>query len=476
MRTLLAGMWRCAVIGSVSLLVLSTGCKRPTAHPSKATPPFGPKDPDLRVNPAGYHGRHYAGPVYIPRSSPMEDGTTLYSVAYKKGVTVLSKDDTMRHLLAIRADGSYLFDANAGQIARLKADNVVLLSGLALRTVVAVGKTADGWVLKTGPAKITDAIKSGRLEGTYKIDFNRLLAGRNAPGAAEFDVTFSGYNYHIRFTPAADRVNVQATIKYAGSQGALAYEGVGYLSNFVSTIRMQIKDGQVTNLEFLNENLTGQINLKWYAVANNAMRPGAMARITSWPAELFKSAALSKAAYDVPIILGALPFNLKISLAFSFIPDFTSKNSLVEGSKLIKFDGGGGFSFVGGQTRPAGAFQVDSQVDRLDSTVDATGPVGFTAATEAPRMDLAMGWPPTASPVAGYLNFVTSYGIVTNGTANNSPCQTNILAFSVNAGAAYSSANTFAAWPGTAPGTASSVSLWSKTLKSPGVRGGMCPG
>jgi hypothetical protein len=153
MQTLLAGVWRCAVIGSVSLLVLSSGCKRPTAHPSQATPPSGPKDPDLRVNPAGYHGRHYAGPVYTPRSSPMEDGTTLYSVAYKKGVTVLSKDDTMRHLLAIHADGSYLFDANASQIARLKPDSIVLLSGLALRTVVAVSKNADGWLLKTGPAR-----------------------------------------------------------------------------------------------------------------------------------------------------------------------------------------------------------------------------------------------------------------------------------------------------------------------------------
>ena len=47
----------------------------------------------------------------------------------------------------------------------------------------------------------------------------------------------------------------RATIKFGGSQGKLAYEGVGYLSNFISTIRMQIKDGKVTNLDFTNSKL-----------------------------------------------------------------------------------------------------------------------------------------------------------------------------------------------------------------------------
>src|SRR6202035_4687581 len=47
-------------------------------------------------------------------------------------------------------------------------------------------------------------------------------------------------------------------------------------------------------------------------------------------------------------------------------------------------------------------------------------------------------------PAAGYLNFIASYGIVTNGMISPIPCQTNIMAFSVNAGSAYSSPNTFA--------------------------------
>ena len=106
----------------------------------------------------------------------------------------------------------------------------------------------------------------------------------------------------------------------------------------------------------------------------------------------------------------------------------------------------------------------------------AAGAVGFTAAVEAPRLDLTLGWPPEANQAAGYVNFITSYGIVTNGVASEQPCQTNIMAFSVSAGTASASPNTFAAWTAIPTGASPSVSLWSKTDKSSGVSGRTCPG
>ncbi len=495
--------FRVLVFGSFAALLLLSSCKKqvPPSEAAATAVASGPQDPALIVKPGGYNGKHFSGPIYIPRSSPMEDGTTAYDVTYQDGVTVVSKDDTMRHLLTIQEDGSYVFDSSASQIANLKPGGVLLLSGLALCTVVDVQRTGDRYLLKTGPAKITDAIKDGRLEGTYKIDFSRMQGSKSsstrewlpsrfspfgtvyaagyqttvAQGVVEFDVDFAGYNYHVKFTPGNDRIDVQATIKFGGSQGTLAYEGVGYLSNFISTIKMQIKGGQLTKLDFTNSNLAGQVELKWFAVANDAMKSGAMAKITSWPAELLKSVLLSKAAYHVPLLLGAVPFDLRISLGFSFIPAFTSKNSVVEGSKIIKYSGSGGFSLSDGQTKPSGTINVQGSVTGQDNRVLALGPVGFTAATEAPRLELTMGWPPATLPVAGYLNFIASYGIVTNGMVSPIPCQTNIMAFSVNAGAAYTSPNTFATWLGLATGASCSVSLWQKTIKSAGAGGLMCP-
>jgi hypothetical protein len=457
------------VAGSFVLLLLLSACGRhsdQTKTPSLA----GPQDPNLSVNAAGYHGHHFMGPVYIPRSSPLGDGTTAYDVTYQDGVSVIGRADTLRHLVAIHQDGTYFFDSSADQIGQLKSGSVVLFTGLALRTVVDVQKSGDGYSLRTGPAKITDAIKNGSLQGTYKIDFNRMQST-----VSDFDVDFSGFNYHVKFTPRRDRIEMQATIKFGGSQGAVAYEGVGYFSNFVSTVRMQIKDGQLASLSFVNSNFTGQSELKWYAVEADASRAGTVAKITSWPAELFKSSSLSRAAYHIPLLLGALPFDLRISLGFSFIPAFTSQNSLVEGSKLIKYGGSGGFTLINGQAKPLGSLNVQVDATQSDSRVSASGPVGFTAATEAPRLELAMGWPPALEPVAGSLSFVASYGIVTNGASSRMPCQTNIMGFGVNAGAANSSANTFADWMGPEVGVSPSVSLWSKTMKTAGAVGLMCP-
>jgi hypothetical protein len=465
-----------ALVSMLGIFFGITACKKQAVLPTN--PPVhvasGPQDPDLTVKAAGYRGRSFSGPMYIPRTSPVEDGTTLYSVVYQHGVNVISKETTVRDLVAIHPDGGFVFRPSAKQIAQLKPGSIVLLSGLALRTVVAVQKRSDGFLLKTAPAKITDAIRSGRLEGTYRIDFSQMQ--KKAPEGAEFDVNFSGYNYHVKFTPATDRINVHATIKFGGSQGVLAYEGDGYLGNFASTIRMQLKNGEVTNLDFINSDIAGQINLKWYAAATDSMKAGTAPKITSWPAELLKNPALSRAAYHLPIVLGDVPFDLRLSLGFSFISDFTSKNSVIEGGKLVQYRGNGGFSLLNGQTHPSGSFTVDGTVTDHDDRVVSAGPVGFTAATEAPRLELAMGWPPSPTPAVAYLNFVTSYGIVTNGQASQVPCQTNIMAFSVNAGDAYTSPDSFAKWSTTPVGSSPSVSLWAKTAKSASAHGRVCPG
>jgi hypothetical protein len=462
---------RLLAAGCSLILLLSSSCKQPAdRYEAPAASLAGPQDPDLRVNPAGYRGRHFSGPVYFPRQSPLQDGTTAYSVTYQKGVTVVSKEDVAHYLISIGQDDSYVFDAASAQIGKLKPGGVLLISGLALCTVESVEKTSNGYKVKVAPARITDAIREGRLEGTYNIDFSRMQGM-----AADFDVDFSGYNYHVKFVPQAGRMDLLATIKYGGNQGVLAYASGGYLGDFVSTVKLQIKNGTLTNLAFNNANLNGETNLKWYVVANNRMKSGSIAEITSWPAELSRSNRLARAVYHLPIVLGAIPFDLKVSLGFSFIPSFSSKNSVVEGRKQIRYSGSGGFLLTQGNTRPLGTLNVQADVLPADSRVMAAGPVGFTAAAEAPRLELALGWPPATAPVAGYLNFVASYGIVTNGVANPKPCQTNIMAFNASAGAAYTAPNTFANG-GPATGASSAVSLWSKTLKSAGGSGAMCPG
>ena len=85
-------------VAAAAVILQEAGRSIETPAPAGRTP--GSR---LEVSAGGYHGKHFTGPVYIPRSSPMEDGTTAYNVTYQDGVTVLSKEDTMRHLVTIRS-------------------------------------------------------------------------------------------------------------------------------------------------------------------------------------------------------------------------------------------------------------------------------------------------------------------------------------------------------------------------------------
>src|ERR1700677_662955 len=123
------------IAGSVVLLLGLAACGT-HANQTKAPHLAGPQDPNLRVNAAGYHGHHFLGPVYIPRSSPLGDGTTAYDVTYQDGVSIIGRADTLRHLVAVHQDGTYFFDSTADQIAQLKSGSGVLFTGLALSTVV----------------------------------------------------------------------------------------------------------------------------------------------------------------------------------------------------------------------------------------------------------------------------------------------------------------------------------------------------
>src|SRR5258708_15387040 len=99
------------VTGFVAALLLLSACRK-QVDPNEAAARGKPQDPNLNVQASGYHGNHFSGPVYLPRSSPMEGGTTAYSVTYQEGVTVINRSDTMTHLVATRRTATYLFDSS----------------------------------------------------------------------------------------------------------------------------------------------------------------------------------------------------------------------------------------------------------------------------------------------------------------------------------------------------------------------------
>ena len=340
------------VTGSVAALLMLSACRN-QADPNEIAVQGKPQDPNLSVQASGYHGNHFSGPVYLPRFSPMEGGTTAYNVTYQDGVTVISKGDTMHHLVAIRQDGTYVFDSSSSQIANLKPGGVLLLSGLALCTVVDVQRHRNGYSVKTGPAKITDAIKEGRLEGTYKIDFSRMqaaqgfiqsLAGYRECRAADLmltlRVTITTSNSLLTMTTSTFKRPLNSE---AARERWPMKESVTSATLFPpSGCRSQTVKSRTSTLP-IPSSLAGRAEV--VCGRERGCEAGVHGQDHFLAGGALEECPLSKAAYHVPILLGPVPFDLRISLGFSFIPAFTSKNSVVEGSKLIKYSGTGGFSF-----------------------------------------------------------------------------------------------------------------------------------
>ena len=138
----------------------------------------------------------------------MEDGTTAYNVTYQDGVTVVSKDETMRHLISIRRDGNYVFDSSASQIANLEPGSVLLLSGLALCTVVDVKRLPTVTCSRQDQPRLPMPSKTAGWRASISQDAQEIFMQEWLPdsllsalsmlpvpndqcaGAADFDVDF----------------------------------------------------------------------------------------------------------------------------------------------------------------------------------------------------------------------------------------------------------------------------------------------
>jgi hypothetical protein len=437
------------------------------------------------------------------RFGELKDATTAYEVKYTQETVVVSNQDVRTHLLKMSDDGAtFDFDASSGQLRDLKVGSVMLLSGVALRKVTEVVQKGPGIQIRTGPAQLTDAIQNGKIEAKFDVNFgsfhsNPALTGKAhnpfaivpvvyaetteteiLSGATDFTVTIQPFTYKVKFTPVPGQLNIDMRIDLvSAAQGFLSVTGKGFLKNFQSTAQMLVQDRAMSNFNFSNSGLSGEIEFSW--AAGNAVA-GPITRLASWPQETLKNLILKNAAFKIPFMVGPIPFNLKFSAGVTFIPGFTSKNGLCKGSLKVSFGGDGGFLVTHGQTSPSGAVSESGQL-LPSSSILSLGPVGFTVAVEMPRIELALGLNPFTLIPAAYLNAVTSYGIVTNGVMGMPmplvgaiPCQTHSLVFALNAGMSVGT-SAFSNFLGVInPKASISTVLYQKKVKQPGATGVMC--
>jgi hypothetical protein len=426
---------------------------------------------------------------------PLKNIASVYDVTYTPETVVLSADIAQHHLKTASADGAtFTFDAASSDVRALKPGSVMLLTGVALRRVTQVQPLGDSIVVATGDAEITDAIKDGTIQAQTSVDFGSVVMGpgpahtgrdpldifslvtpayadtttTTVGGPGSFSVKIDPFQYSVKFTAAADRLNIDMAIQ--NTVDNMSVTSSGYLKNYQAVVNILIKDKTITKLDFQNSGLDGEMVVNWTAATVVA---GPLTKIASWSDLLKKYQPLRQAAFTFPFLIGPIPFSIKFSTGITFTPAFTSKNSICKGSMTVHYSGSGGFTVNNGNVQSSGQITQPTQANPKTQIL-SLGPIGFTVAVEFPRAELGMGTNLfTFSPTA-YVNAISSFGLVYGGPAAMLPCETHILDVTVNTG--ISAASTMASFFGTASKLTFAKQLYDRNYKGPAAPGGMmCP-
>jgi hypothetical protein len=260
----------------------------------------------------------------------------------------------------------------------------------------------------------------------------------------------------------------------------LGFAATGYLKNFESLMNMVISGGKVTKYTFQNSGIEGDITVSWSAASQVA---GPMNKIGSWTENLKNHPALRGLAFYVPFYVGAIPFTMKFTGGITFVPAFTSKNTVLDGNLHTHYSGSAGFTVDHGNTSANGSITAPTQANPTTNIL-SLGPLGFTVAVEFPRVELGLGinlWGvgastgfglATFSPTA-YVNNVTAFGIVYGGPAAMLPCETHIMDVSVNTGV--SAASTALSFFGSATKLTIEKQIYKKHYSGPKPGMMLCP-
>ncbi|MBV8782631.1 MAG: hypothetical protein JOZ67_00425 [Gammaproteobacteria bacterium] len=172
---------RVALLGPILLAGAILGCSRheatpPGAHPEVPAPAATAAGASIRAsfidgaNQAQI--RAYLGSVRELRPKKFE-------VEWSKDVVPVSRDETMRALRAVNADGSvFTFSSSEPVVQRLQPGKIVWIWDIAIRRIDRVGVIDDATLVHTSAVPLNEAIPRADIEFASPIDFSAAYGVR----------------------------------------------------------------------------------------------------------------------------------------------------------------------------------------------------------------------------------------------------------------------------------------------------------
>ena len=295
------------------------------------------------------------------------DQTTLkeiYDVEYADGVAIID-DDAMEHLQSA-TDGKLTFSSDAKGVENLTPGQVVVFSKHTLGRVISVDKSGAGIVVRTTPAKFTEAFRNATIELETRVAWRQpvavavqprfqLIRSAVADDATEWAIKgkfdYKGVKADVAFKPkSADRLEIEINAKMKSitrsesvdhsnrtpvtandildPDASLDYSAgipetsgaptpgekvgatvakvkvTGHISGFVQALQINVRDSNLEKFDFRIRDLEGEIR-----VEGAGLQDAAGSFELSLPIE-----------YIIPVPIGVIPVAVKVGASIKLTP------------------------------------------------------------------------------------------------------------------------------------------------------------
>ncbi|MEP7243749.1 MAG: hypothetical protein ABI885_08680 [Gammaproteobacteria bacterium] len=134
--------------------------------------------------------------------------------------------------------------------------------------------------------------------------------------------------------------------------------------------------------------------------------------------------------FNIPVILGGLPFMFQVGFNFIAQPALTTRNDSFTGTYHIPFDGSGSMTLDQGKLTTSGTLKSIPQV--VESLGSSIGVSAILIGIQAPRVGFGLGLFATSS--VAYVDLVNTFTITSGGQLGMFHCKNHQLVATVNAG------------------------------------------
>jgi hypothetical protein len=192
----------------------------------------------------------------------------------------------------------------------------------------------------------------------------------------------------------------------------------GHLDEFDTDGSMTIADALLGNFHVNVNNLKGEADLDWIA------RLGEKGVFS----ENIKVEVPFN--YDIPLIIGGLPFVIEVGVNFLAAPGLTSHFASAAGSYHLTFEGGAGITATGTDVKTESSLTGTSETG--DKQVTSLGVSAVLVAVQLPRIGFGLGLINTSA--VAYVDHVIATSVVTAGGTSLIPCRRYQINSSFGAG------------------------------------------